>query len=311
MGEIAIMDSDKFLKSVLDTITQHVCAIDRNGNIIYVNKSWIAFGENNSSSMHKGWDKANYLQECDNSASKGDKDAIMAAKGIRDVINKVKDCYYLEYPCHSPNEKRWFMMRVTPFEFEDKEYCVISHEIITERKLIEEQTLSLSRIDGLTDIANRRYFDDFLENEWRRCVRSKMPISLAIIDLDQFKLLNDTYGHQAGDECLKKVGSVLKTFAKRPTDLCARYGGEEFAVILGDTTLKNSLSIMNNLLDAIRQLKIPNKNSSVMPTLTASIGLATLYPHACENKEELMAAADKMLYRAKENGRNYVAYENK
>lgn len=306
-----MMGSDKLLKSILDTITQHICAIDKNGNIIYVNRSWITFGENNSSSIHKGWDKINYLQECDKSALKGDKDAIMAAKGIRDVINKVKDFYYLEYPCHSPNEKRWFMMRVTPFKLEEKEYYVISHEIITERKLAEEKVLNLSRIDGLTDIANRRYFDDFLENEWRRCVRLKMPLSLAIIDLDHFKLLNDTYGHQAGDECLKKVGSVLKTFAKRPADLCARYGGEEFAVILGDTTLKNSLTLMNSLLDAIRQLKIPNKDSSVMPTLTASIRLATLYPHACKEKEELIAAADKMLYKAKENGRNHVAYENK
>lgn len=303
-----MINSHKFLKSVLDTVTQHISVIDKDGNIVYVNKSWIAFGESNNCSMHNSWDKINYLKECDKSASCGDELGAKVAEGIRDIINKVRDFFYFEYPCHSLNEKRWFMMRVIPFGLEDKEYYVISHENITERVLAEEKVLNQSRIDGLTDIANRRYFDEFLDNEWKRCARLKLPLSLAIIDLDHFKSLNDTYGHQAGDECLKRVGAVLKKFTHRPADLCARYGGEEFAIVLGDTTAENSFAMMNDLIDDIRALGIPNKNSSVIPTLTASVGVATMYPHTCGSKEELIAAADKILYKVKENGRNKVLY---
>ncbi|MDD5372862.1 MAG: sensor domain-containing diguanylate cyclase [Sulfurimonas sp.] len=303
-----MINSNKFLKSVLDTVTQHISVIDKDGKIVYVNKSWIAFGESNNCSMHNVWDKINYLKECDKSASCGDELGAKAADGIRDVINKIKDFFYFEYPCHSPYEKRWFMMRVIPFGLDDKEYYVISHENITERVLAEEKVLNQSRIDGLTDIANRRYFDEFLDNEWKRCARLKLPLSLAIIDLDYFKALNDTYGHQAGDECLRKVGAVLKKFVHRPADFCARYGGEEFAIVLGDTTAENSFDMMNDLIDDIRALGIPNKNSSVIPTLTASVGVATMYPHTRGSKEELISAADKMLYNVKENGRNKVLY---
>ena len=173
----------------------------------------------------------------------------------------------------------------------------------------EEKVLNLSRMDGLTDIANRRYFDEFLDNEWKRCTRLKLPLSLAIIDIDYFKLLNDTYGHQAGDECLRKIGAVLKEFAHRPTDLCARYGGEEFAIVLG-ATAENSLEMMSDLLDAVRALGIANKNSHVIPILTVSIGLATIYPDIDTKAEELISTADEMLYKAKENGRNRVLYKN-
>lgn len=305
-----MINSHKFLKSVLDTVTQHIAVIDKNGQIAYVNKSWVTFGEDNNCSMHNSWDKINYLKECDRAASCGDELGANAAEGIRDVINEVREFFYFEYPCHSLNEKRWFMMKVIPFKLDDTHFYVISHENITERVLAEEKVLNQSRIDGLTDIANRRYFDEFLDNEWKRCARLKLPLSLAIIDLDHFKSLNDTYGHQAGDECLRKIGAVLKKFVHRPADLCARYGGEEFAIVLGNTAAENSFDMMNDLIDDIRALNIPNKNSSVMPTLTVSVGVATMYPHTLGSKEELIRAADKMLYKVKESGRNHVEHDN-
>jgi diguanylate cyclase (GGDEF)-like protein len=198
------------------------------------------------------------------------------------------------------------MMRVTPFSLQHHFFYVISHQNITERKLAEEKMLNLSRLDGLTRIANRRYFDEFLQEEWRRCARLKLPISLAMIDLDHFKLLNDTYGHQAGDDCLRKMGTVLKKIARRPGDLCARYGGEEFAVVLGNTGSESALMLMNELLDDIRGLNIPNRHSPVMPTLTASIGLMTMCPEPKSNENMLIEAADEQLYCAKESGRNRI-----
>ena len=164
----------------------------------------------------------------------------------------------------------------------------------------------MSRIDALTNIPNRRYFDEFLSNEWNRSARLGMPVSLALIDADHFKQLNDTYGHQAGDDCLKEIGNTLDKFAQRPSDLCARYGGEEFAVIYGGTSLEVSLQLISRLHDEIRSLEIPNENAPTLPTLTASIGLATMFPDRSNQPADLIAAADKLVYAAKENGRNQI-----
>ncbi|WP_413700233.1 GGDEF domain-containing protein [Psychromonas sp. KJ10-10] len=198
------------------------------------------------------------------------------------------------------------MMRVTPFSVSGTDYYVISHQNITERKIAEEDVRSRANIDGLTQIPNRRSFDEFLTEEWRRCLRLKQPICLVIIDLDFFKILNDTYGHQAGDECLVKMGKMLKAFINRPSDICARYGGEEFALVLGNTALKQAQQLSNKLLDKITALNIANKHSPTESYLTASIGLAEMIPNAQTSKNELINQADKMLYKAKDNGRNRI-----
>jgi diguanylate cyclase (GGDEF)-like protein len=203
------------------------------------------------------------------------------------------------------------MMRVAPFLLNKATYYLISHTSITERKLAEEKVLSLSRIDGLTNIPNRRYFDEFIKGEWLRCKRLKQPISLAILDVDYFKQLNDQYGHQVGDECLISIAEIIAKLSKRPSDLCARHGGEEFAIVLGNTSLQASLLLVNLIFDAIRELKIPNIKSPIKPTLTVSIGLATMYPHLQDkNENELIKQVDMLLYEAKGNGRNQIVYLN-
>ena len=301
-----MFENYEFLKLVLDTLLEHIVVINKEGKIIYVNDSWVKFGKSNNCSLKKSWIGINYLDVCNKSALMGDDLSSEAAKGIKSIINGEEKLFYIEYPCHSNIEQRWFMMRVTPFELKGDNFYVISHENITERKLAENIVLKLSRIDGLTNIANRRYFDEFLNEEWKRCKRLRMPITLAIIDIDYFKLLNDTYGHQVGDDCLKKIGTVLKKFAKRPSDISARYGGEEFVFVFGNTTAEASLKIINNVVDTIRKLKIENKNSKVMPIVTVSIGLATMQPKLKENQSKLIKHADKLLYLAKENGRDRV-----
>ncbi len=303
-----MVESNEFLKSVLDTITEHIAVIDNQGEILFVNRGWNAFGQNNACLIESSWKGVNYLTECDKAAAMGDDFGIRAASGIRSVISAETDKFYLEYPCHSPDEKRWFMMRVTSFVIQGEKRFVISHQNITERKVAEEEVLELSRIDGLTDIANRRCFDEFLESEWRRCLRFAMPISLALIDLDHYKMLNDTYGHQSGDECLKVVAELLKKFAKRPGDLCARYGGEEFAIVYGGTSLDQAKLLVSKLLDEICLLNIANKNSPTSPILTASIGLTALYPGKENCVSELIKKADDALYLAKQKGRNRVCF---
>ncbi len=171
---------------------------------------------------------------------------------------------------------------------------------------------SMAFVDGLTGVANRRQFDETLEIEWRSCRRTASPLSLAMIDIDHFKQLNDAYGHQAGDACLKAVASVLKTGMERPRDLIARYGGEEFVCLLPDTELTGARDKTEELRQAVQQLRISHVTSGVAPmvtpmvtmTLTISIGVATVIPQAELTAEGLVAAADSQLFEAKRSGRN-------
>ncbi|WP_428775918.1 GGDEF domain-containing protein [Vibrio sp.] len=296
-----------FHKLILDTITEHIAVINSDGDILFVNKSWDMFAQDNHCFVQgQQWSGVNYLKICDIGASKGDLYAHQAAEGIRQVINREVEIFYFEYPCHSDEEFRWFMMRVTPFVLNDDRCFAISHQKITERKLAEQQMEQMARLDGLTGIPCRRIFDEFLSNEWARCTRLQMPISLAIIDLDYFKLLNDHYGHLKGDECLKQVASVLHDYAARPSDLCARYGGEEFTIIMGNNGLEQSTHHLESLLSDIRSLKIENKLSPVSRYLTASIGLASVIPCQGDNAKLLVEQADINLYRAKSCGRNQI-----
>jgi len=303
-------DSCEFLRAVLDSVTEHIVVIDRHGKILFVNQSWINFGLENQSLTNENWKGVNYIQVCDQSAELGDEFAISAAKGIRSLISSGEKLYYLEYPCHSADEKRWFMMRVTPFFSQGKSRYVISHQNITEKKLAEEALLKASHTDSLTGIPNRQFFEDFLEKELRRASRSQSPVALAMIDIDHFKLLNDTYGHLAGDDCLRRVGSILKKYAQRASDTCARFGGDEFALVLGNTTTDDAHHIAGQILSDIRGLCIVNKSAPTKPVITASIGLATLCPSAQADKMKLMKAADKLLYIAKESGRNQLVADS-
>lgn len=280
--------------------------VNETGEIQYANKSWSKFGDNNACNIGADWIGVNYLDECDKAAAMGDEFGQKAGNGIRSVINKAQSLFYFEYPCHSPAEKRWFMMRVTPLQVAGKDYFVVSHQNITERKLAEEEVSNLARIDGLTNIPNRRAFNEFLRSEWQRCFRLKKPMCLALLDLDHFKLLNDTYGHQSGDECLVRVGALLKQFCNRPGDISARYGGEEFALIWGDTSLVQAKQLANKLLNKIANLNIANSQSSVENYLTASIGLAEMFPDNSSSESDLISQADTMLYKAKDSGRNRV-----
>ncbi len=297
-----------FLEHVLDAITEHIVVIDATGLIQFVNQSWLNFGDDNACTIENDWHGINYLAECDKAAAMGDEFGLEASKGIRQVIEQVKAEFYFEYPCHSPIEKRWFMMRVTPFYLDDEPqpYFVISHQNITERKLAEEAVIQLARIDGLTDIPNRRRFDEFIHEQWMRCMRLHQPICLAMIDIDDFKLLNDHYGHQVGDDCLIKVGALLKQWANRPDDLCARYGGEEFVLVWANTSLREAKRFADELLSAIYALQIPNETSTTNPIMTVSIGVAEMIPSKKYDESKLIERADMAMYDAKKAGKNQV-----
>ena len=162
----------------------------------------------------------------------------------------------------------------------------------------------LSVIDSLTQIANRRKFDQYIAAEWIRLSREKSPLSLILCDIDYFKLYNDTYGHQAGDLCLKEVAQAISKVIKRPSDLLARYGGEEFVIILPKTPLEGARYLAQQIRLQVQSLKIPHFNSAVDLYVTISLGVSCCTPHPDFDFEVLIAAADQGLYQAKERGRN-------
>lgn len=168
----------------------------------------------------------------------------------------------------------------------------------------------LSSLDGLTGVANRRHHDEIFEKEWNRAKRERKPLSFLIADIDYFKPYNDNYGHQAGDDCLKNVAAVIAASARRPGDMVARYGGEEFAIVLPGLVKENAALIAEKLREAVVELNIPHKGSSVSDRVTLSVGVASVMPTDQIESSDLIRAADRALYMAKENGRNRVVISN-
>ena len=166
----------------------------------------------------------------------------------------------------------------------------------------------LAAVDSLTQVANRRKFDEYLKIKWREMAREKSPLSLILCDIDFFKRYNDTYGHLAGDVCLQQVASALIRAAKRPEDLVARYGGEEFAAILPHTDSAGAIHVAEKMRVGVLALEIPHADSAVNRCVTISLGVANAMPHLESSPENLIAAADQALYHAKESGRDRYAF---
>ena len=174
---------------------------------------------------------------------------------------------------------------------------------MTLQKLAQTALQELANHDGLTGIANRRAFDETLKLEWRRTMREVQPLSLLMVDVDRFKHYNDSYGHLAGDECLKKVAGAMSDEMQRASDVVARYGGEEFAVILPNSALDGAIVVAERLRAAVEKLGIVFTNSE-LGHVTVSIGVASVTPSAAGDSWQLISTADAALYRAKASGRN-------
>lgn len=170
---------------------------------------------------------------------------------------------------------------------------------------------SLANLDGLTQVANRRRFDEYLSQELRRMKREKQPLSLILGDVDYFKRYNDHYGHQSGDYCLQQIAKAMSLVAMRPADLVARYGGEEFAVILPRTTSEGVDTVAEAIRKEISQLKIPNERSDVSEYITLSLGITSIIPDQQTLPEDFITLADSALYEAKKQGRDRIVNINR
>jgi len=196
-------------------------------------------------------------------------------------------------------------LTLTPMYLRQPLFIGLLHDI-THHKQSEDALQRAAMVDPLTKIANRRHFDSFLEKEWQRSMRSGQPLSLVVLDVDHFKLYNDTLGHPAGDACLQQVAQAIQSHALRPTDLAARYGGEEFVLLFAETEADSAYLLAESIRAHIEALQLPHPRSPTSPWITVSIGVATIRPHQLDNTETLFVAADRAMYVAKEGGRNQV-----
>jgi len=204
---------------------------------------------------------------------------------------------------------------IATMQLEGKQALFTSWRDITERKQAEQALAESKRVleaisitDGLTGIANRRRFDEVLNQEYARHTRSGAELSLIMLDIDHFKKFNDNYGHVAGDDCLRQIGRVIADCATRSADLAARYGGEEFACILPETDRSGAIIICEQIRRGIQRLDIPHQGSDTADCVTASLGVVTMRCTIGGSVTDIISQADELLYRAKSSGRNRVEF---
>ena len=223
---------------------------------------------------------------------------------IRSINYAIERMHYLE-KIHQSEERlqkinQQLERRVKSFTFQ------LEHQNQELKKLFV-----LATTDRVTGIANRYRLEDFLEQEWGNAIRNKITMSIIMIDIDYFKLYNDTYGHIEGDHCLKKVAQTIKASVKRSKDLVARYGGEEFIVILPDVNIAGAQKVAENIRSEIKALDIPHAASAISDRLTISLGVASAIPKIKAEASALIKAADQALYLAKNQGRDRIKISQK
>lgn len=293
---------DDFAVAILDSLPNQVVVIDSTGHILFVNRAWIDFGVSNGLPEHYSWVGRNYLAVCCDARDAGRVEALSALKGIRQVVSGERQRFAADYPCHSPDEQRWFTMHIVPMS-EAPGLYVISHELITARVLAEQRVaeknhaLELAVItDDLTGLLNRPGLERFIRQEAKRSDRADSVFSLILADIDRFKTINDRFGHRTGDRVIRSVGKCLSTHS-REYDAVGRWGGDEFLVVLPETDVYQAEKKAERLRIATQSC-LPYLGESV------SISYGTIQYQPGESIGNMMEAVDIALYQAKRNGRN-------
>ena len=282
-----------YLRCVLDSLPSHIAILDHQGMILDVNEAWKDFADNNALAVTHYCIGQNYLAICE-AATESEK----TAAGIRAVINRQIGNFTLEYPCHAPDEQRWFLLRVTPFMGLGPASVILTHTDITERKRVEEQITHLAYHDALTQLPNRVLLTDRLQQAMAQVQRDQQQLAVCYLDLDDFKPINDALGPVEGDRVLIEVAQRLKACV-RAGDTVARMGGDEFVLLLGD--LPNIEECERALDRVLTALQAPFSAAGLSLSLTASLGV-TLYPDDAADPDALLRHTDQAMYAAKQAG---------
>jgi len=280
------------LRMIVDSMDQGLLIVERCGRIQYANPACDRYLGHAADEL-VGRSLAELLAQQE---SYPDDCAAMEAigHGTREVLIR-----------HRDGGLRAMDLTMTPMHAADGLFVALLHDI-THHKQSEDALQRAAMLDPLTKIANRRHFDSFLEREWQRAIRNAQPLSLVVLDVDHFKLYNDTLGHAAGDVCLQKVAQALQAHALRPTDLAARYGGEEFVLLFAETPQEAAARLAEAIRTTVEALQLPNPRSPTSPWITVSVGVATIVPTQLDQIDQLFVCADRAMYAAKGGGRNRV-----
>ncbi len=313
-AEQAWQESQRFIQGIVDAST-NILYVDSfaDGSNFYINR-WVqnVLGYTPEDIRKMG---PRYLDRLVHA----DEKALMATERRKLLAINDGEVVENEYQFrHRQGNWRWLLCRETVFQRDENglpTQIFGTATDITKRKRAEvalkkfnKELARLARMDGLTQVANRRSFDEYLAQEWANVGSGRSALSLILCDIDYFKSFNDTYGHQAGDVCLKQVAQAIEKAAKRSTDLVARYGGEEFAVILPNTDKAGVERVATEIQREIRALSIPHSQSGVSDYITLSLGIASIATTENAHPDMLVACADQSLYQAKYEGRDRHSY---
>ncbi len=243
-------------------------------------------------------------------------DVIMPQMGGYEVIkylknnDKTKNIPVIFVTALSSTEDEEFGLRLGAVDYITKPFSppIVKIRIRNHLRIVHQYKLldQLAHLDGLTEICNRRRFEEEFKKEWDRSLRNRLPFSLAMIDVDYFKQYNDHYGHAMGDLALQRIAKALSEVLRRPADFIARYGGEEFVMLMPETDHQGAMQVAEHSLKKVAGLAIPHHYSRAADYITVSIGLSTIHPAVAASQKTFLATADQNLYRAKEGGRNRV-----
>ena len=296
-----LRESERFAHATIDALSTTIAVIDASGRVLSVNQAWRAFAQANGALAGSVSEGSNYLEVCDKAAASGDAKAAAVSDLLRAVIGGERNSAALEYSSHSPSEQRWFCLKLTRFSDDGPVRVVVAHENITERKVHESHIEYLATHDALTDLPNRNLLNDRITQAIKHAGRAQLELAVLFVDLDNFKYVNDGFGHSVGDELLRVIARELRALV-RSSDTVARLGGDEFVLLLDD--LKNAAldatTISRKVLDRFSRPFVVGVREF---TITASIGIS-LYPEDGQGPDTLLMNADAAMYHAKEAGRN-------
>ncbi len=315
MADEAVRESEALYRSILNSSPDDITITDAKGNIQVISpaaKKMFGYGPE-----YEGYVGShvldNIIPEDRERASESIKHLFESGVGgTREYRVYRKDKVIIDIEVNSGiihdadglPEKMVFVIRdITERKLAEQKIQQLVHQLELEKKT----ALSNANTDSLTGLSNRRYFDEAFALEFQRMSRSGEPLSLLMLDVDRFKDFNDYYGHLAGDNCLRQIGTTLTNSVTRVTDIVARYGGEEFVVVLVDTDHDGAVHVAERIRMAIEALAIPHLSSDVASVVTVTIGVVTVNPSNLPSMDHIVESADLALYRAKDQGRNRIA----
>ncbi len=293
--------------SIVNSLSPHIAILDENGEVLAINNAWREFSKLNPPSPHNLTEGDNYLTSCKLQLPEANPEAEAFCQAFQALCNNVLLEFSLEFSSNLPTGTRWFLGKMTSFPSMNRKHIVISHEDITELKQAQSEIHHLAYFDSLTGLPNRILFLDRLEQAINKAKREENLVALLFLDLDRFKIINDTLGHTAGDQLLQTISQRLKSLV-RGSDTVARMGGDEFMILLPDLDNPEDAAVIARKLLKIIPMKTKVQDQDIFPS--ASVGIA-LYPNDAWDGDSLITFSDMAMYHAKEKGRNNFQFFSK